>query len=66
MNEVSKCGEIIFSPFDNLQFPLEEVNIKIWVLKATVRNHLLSSILSMFKIAEGSVDVPTYQPFDFG
>ena len=47
-NEVSKCAEINCSSFDNLYFPLEDVNIEIWILKATDRKLLLSSILSRF------------------
>ena len=35
INEVSKCSEINCSSFDNHHFPLEDVNIQIWVLKAT-------------------------------
>ena len=45
MNEVSKCAEINCSSFDNLHFPLDDVNIEIWVLEATVRKHLLSSLV---------------------
>ena len=45
MNEVSKCAEINCSSFDNLHFLLEDVNIEIWVLKATVRKLLLSSLV---------------------
>ena len=45
MNEVSKCAEINSSSFDNVYFPLEDVNIEIWVLKATVRKLQLSSIV---------------------
>ena len=33
-----------FSPFENLYLPLEVVNFEIWVVKATVRIFLLSSI----------------------
>ena len=33
MNEVSKCAEMSGSFFDNLPFPLNDVNIEIWVLK---------------------------------
>ena len=45
MIEVSKCTEINCSSLDNLNFPLEDVNIEIWVRKATVRKLLLSSIV---------------------
>ena len=45
MNEVSKCAEINCLSFDNLYFPLENVNIEIWVLKATVQKLKLSSIV---------------------
>ena len=45
MNGVSKCAEIKFSSFDNLHFPLEIVTIEMWVLKATVRKFLLSSLV---------------------
>ena len=44
MNEVSKCTEIIFSSFDNLHFPLEDVNTEIWDLQAAVQKLLLSSL----------------------
>ena len=47
MNEVSKCAEINRSFFDNLYFPLEDINIEIWVLEATVRKLLLRSILNL-------------------
>ena len=53
MEEVSKCAEINCSSFDNRYFPLEHVNIEIWVLKATVQKLLLSSI----------VFLPLYLPF---
>ena len=36
MNEVSKCAKINCPSLDNLYFPLKDVNIGIWVLKATV------------------------------
>ena len=45
MNEMSKCAEINCSSFDNLYFSLEDVNIEIWVLKATVQKLLLSGKL---------------------
>ena len=45
MNEVSKYAEISCSPFDNLHVPLDDVNIEIWVLEATVRKHLLNSLV---------------------
>ena len=45
MNEVSKCAAINCPSFDNLHFPLNDVNIKILVLKATVRKLLLSTIV---------------------
>ena len=45
MNEVSKCAEIICSSFDNLYFPLEDLNFEICVPKATVRKLLLSTIV---------------------
>ena len=44
INEESKCAKICCSSFYNLYFPLEDVNIEIWVRKATVRKLLLSSI----------------------
>ena len=44
-NEVSKCAEMNWLSFDNLHFPLFDVNIEIWVLEATVQKYLLSSIL---------------------
>ena len=43
MNEVLKCAEI-----NNLHFPLERVNIEIWVLKATVRKLLMNSIVYFY------------------
>ena len=43
MHKVSKCAEINCSSFDNLYCPLEDVNIEILILKATVRK-LLSSL----------------------
>ena len=45
INEVSKWAEINSSSFDNLHFPPNDVNIEIWVLEATFRKHLLSSLL---------------------
>ena len=39
------CRNIFFS-FKKFYFPLENVNIKIWFLKAPFRKHLLSSIVS--------------------
>ena len=44
INEVSICVEINCLFFDNLHFPLADMNIEIWILKATVRKLLLSSI----------------------
>ena len=52
MNEVSKCADINCSSFDNLHYPLEDVNTEIWDLKATVRKLLLSS-LDMGPIVSG-------------
>ena len=45
MNKVLKCEEINCPSFGNLHFPLDDVNIEIWVLEATVRKHLLSSLV---------------------
>ena len=44
MNKVSKYAEINCSSLDNLHFPLEGVNIEIWVFKATVWKLLLSRL----------------------
>ena len=41
-----ECAEINCTSFDNLRFPLEVVNIEIWVLKVTVRKFLLSSLVA--------------------
>ena len=54
MNEVSKCAEINCSSFDNLYFPLGDVNIKTWVLEATVRKHLLSSLVNFSVLTENA------------
>ena len=47
MNEVSKYPAINDSSFENLHFPLYDVNIETWVrvLEATVQKHLLSRIV---------------------
>ena len=45
MNEMSKCAEMNYLCFDSIYFPKEDLNIEIWVLKATVWNLLLRSIV---------------------
>ena len=49
MNDGSKCAVINCPSFGNLYFPLENVDIDIWVLKATVRKLLFGSIASKRK-----------------
>ena len=45
MNEVSKCAEVFkTSSFDNPNFPIDDVNIEIWVRKATLWKLSLSSL----------------------
>ena len=43
-NEVSKCAEINCISFDNLYFLLKDVNLEMYVPKATIRKLLLSII----------------------
>ena len=43
------------STFDKLHFPLDDVNIEIWVFEATVRKHLLSSLDKIFKLQEWAI-----------
>ena len=42
--DFSECAEIYWSSFDILHFPLEDVDIEIWVLKAIVRKLSLGSL----------------------
>ena len=60
MNEVSKCAEMNCPSFENLHFPLEDVDIEIWVLKGTVWKLLLSSMLHGRKIPNlNALEQPT-------
>ena len=64
MDEGSRFAEINTSSFDNLYFPLEDMNLEIWVVKATIRNFWLQ--YTLWNMRQYSIDNIIIPPIAVG